>query len=68
MLFELYITTGNREVDQLKLDKLEKTTTSERLKAYYNLSSALKAWGMLHSELEEYIKERKADTADNNND
>ena len=67
MLFELYITTGNREVDQLKLDKLEKTTTSERLKAYYNLSSALKAWGMLHSELEEYIKERKADTADNNN-
>lgn len=59
-LLELYVATGSREIDSLRLEKLEKTADVERLKAYYNLS-ALRARAKLHQDIKTFIEEHKAD-------
>ena len=59
-LLELYVATGNLEIDSLRLEKLEKTADVDRLKAYYNLS-ALRARAKLHQDIKTFIEEHKAD-------
>ena len=59
-LLELYVATGGREIDSLRLEKLEKTADEERLKVYYN-SSLFRARTKLHQDIKTFIEERKAD-------
>lgn len=59
-LLELYVATGSREIDSLRLEKLEKTADVDRLKAYYSLS-ALRAHAKLHQDIKTFIEEHKAD-------
>ena len=60
-MFALYVSTGKHAVDVLWLERLETTAIPERLKAYYNASSILKARIKLHQDLKDYIEGRKAD-------
>lgn len=62
-MFDLYIATGNHDVDILWLERIEATASPETLKAYYNVS-LFKARIKLHQDLKDFIEGRKADIAE----
>lgn len=59
-MFNLYITTGNNEVNTLWLKRIKETADIQKIMKYYN-ADKLNANAMLHDELKKYIKNRMAD-------